>query len=399
MARVWHNGAEFANAHTGLTSIADSGVTGTVTFDTGTMRSGSRSFKCDAGAGNAAADVFLFKSSALDRRNFLSVWFYVPNASGLPSSNAKIIQVTQSGNQQFAVRLTTAGKVQLLDHVDVQIGSDSAGTVATDTWHRIDLGWEISTGAADYAEARLDGVSAAATTTASVSDTAGPTIRFGWVSAPGASKVIYCDDATWNDDTGGVNDTWAGDEHIVVSRPTADSARDASWVAGAGGTTDLWEAVNNAPPVGVDNASATDTSQIKNATSTTTDAYSATMQSYTAAGVPSGATVTAIIAHIESASSSTTGTNDLGVEVTSNPAITEGILSCDAADGTFPTGWFSRQLTVADLPSVTLGTAPVMRVRKNQATTRVYSVCLMALEVSYVEAAASSRGPQVIWIG
>jgi hypothetical protein len=105
---------------------------------------------------------------------------------------------------------------------------------------------------------------------------------------------------------------------------------------------------------------------------------------------------------MEGGNSSTTGTDTLGLSVASNPAIAEATVNIDVNDGTYPTGWNRGATVMSENPSVTLGTAPVMELRKLVATNRTNACCFLGMYVAYTEDTApapSGRGPQVIWIG
>jgi hypothetical protein len=186
-----------------------------------------------------------------------------------------------------------------------------------------------------------------------------------------------------NDSTGSTNNTWVGEHGVVCLLPTADSA-DGNWTAGGGGTS-LFPAVDNVPPVGLaTGASSTDTSQIENASNSVPSNADLTMQSYTAAGVGSDQTIKALYTIIAQGSSSTTGSDTMTHELVSNPAVAaNGTNSVDIVAGTYPSGWNRGQGTITEDPTVTLGTAPVMRVTKTGAVTRIHTVCFMGIMVSY----------------
>jgi hypothetical protein len=390
MTRLGHWGAETGHLH------AEGMVTwsGAAAIVTTAPRSGSRCFQYTASAGNAAALDRLSITTVSGTRYWKTLWFYFPSATGTPSATARLFAMHTAGltANLFGVAITSGGKIQLVQGGATQIGSDSAASVATDTWHRLDVGWEIATAGNDYVEAWFDGVSVASSSGSSLWTTLAGDLLIGQTDGVvgsagfGANKVVRIDDMIFQDNQGSVNNTRSsGDEKVVLLLPTADSARDAGWVTGASGTTSLFEAVNNIPPAGLDNASATSTSQIENAVSTTAQEYDATMTTYSAAGIGAADTITAIYALIEGGNSSTTGSDTIGVSVESNPVIAETTPSIDVNDGTFPTGWLRGATGIVENPTVTIGTAPVMSVRKNIASTRVSTVCFMGMYVSYVE--------------
>lgn len=392
-----HLGAETGHDH--AENLIPSG-SGTVTYDTGTMRSGARSWKFDSTAGNQSISERYTFTGALDTTYYATVWFYIPSASGLPSANTRILAIATGGGVTIAqVGLTTTGKIRLLNQTATQIGSDSSETVTTDTWHRADLSVRVETGSTDEAEVRLNGVSVASTVEA-LNETAPGRVNFGWFGAPGASEVIYIDDFVVNDGAGSVNNTWADDEKVVLLLPTSDSDR-GTWTGGGGGTTNLFEALNNIPPAGLDNAAATDTSQIEDATNPGDWAFF-DCASYASAGIASGDTITCVYGVCEGGNSSTTGTDLLTIGIFANPSADADKVSgsIDINDGTYPTGWNRIATLMTENPSISsVSDQPQLEFLKNVPTTRVAACCFAGVYVSYTEGAAGSRGPQVIWIG
>jgi hypothetical protein len=364
------------------------------TLDTAVKRSGTSSFKCDSTAGSTSSAIVIPANAAttfiaaMGVKYFASCWFYIPSATGLPTTTNRLVNFVNVSTLICAASLTPSGKIRLVDAAAAQIGSDSSATVTTDTWYHLSLATEINTGSTDHAEVQLNGVSVASTTTAALAEVAPTHIRIGFPVSPGVSKVVYLDDIVINDDNGSVHNTWPGDDKVVLLLPTADSARDAGWFAGLSATTNLWDAVDNIPPIGIAPGSATATSQITNAASTTTDVYSATMKTYTAAGIASGDTVTAVQGIVEAANGANSA-DTIGVSIFSNPAVTEVLGSIPSTGSAYPSQWFRLSPSIAENPSLTLGTAPVMRVRKNLAATRRHTVCFMGMYVSYTVAPAA----------
>lgn len=396
MARLFHAGAETGHDHSEfLTAV---GTTGTWAYDTAVKRSGAFSWKATSAVISRRITTL---GGALDTTYFLAIWFYVPSASGMPTTSARIVSMRTSGAAQIAaVQLATTGVVQLVDPANSQIGSDSI-TVTQDAWHRLDLVVRVETGATDEAYLYLDSTLVASTTTGTLAEAGPAHFVFGWITNPGASKVIHFDDLAVNNDTGSVHTTLAGDDKVVLLLPTADSAT-GSWKRGGNGSTDLFNDVNNTPPIGVNASDAVDGTQIFNNLSAAPPySYDATMTTYTAAGVGGSDTVTAVYGVMEGSNNSTTGTDTLDFTGVSNPAIATATVNIDVNDDVYPTGWNRGQTVMAENPSVTLGTAPVLRVTKTLAVNRSNACCLMGLYVSYVAAAPapSGRGPQVIWIG
>jgi hypothetical protein len=388
MAVVLMSGAETADQN------ADSMLTTGSTFSTANPRSGTYAFRCASGGSNVAAHVQSFGSAvaaALDTSYWGRAYYHFTN---LPGTTIRI-WASNTGTQSVSVKLTAAGKLQLWDDVgNAQIGSDSAATLTTGTWYRVEVMWRNNTTAAtDATELRLDGTSVASASNLTFSTTWTST-RWGWHEAPGANLTCDVDDIVINDGNGAANNTWPGDGKVVMLKPISDNARAALWTGGAGGTTNLFEAVNNTPPIGT--ATETDLTQIEHAggAAGTTDAYDANMTSYTTAGVGASDTVDAVQLLAMHGEDIATGTKLLNFEVVSNPAIasTGNVTAGNdiGALGTYPTNWTRHAGTIAQAPSVTKGTSPVMRVRRPETASRVASVCFMAMYVAYTPAVVAT---------
>ncbi len=396
MARLYTAGAEIEAG--GAAGTFEGTQTGSPTRDTGTKRSGAASFKCDSGASVAVYKDFTANSTQSASHTY-SVRAYL-NFTNLPGATVAVLRFSQ----HYSARVTSAGKVQFWDDTTgLQVGSDSAATLSTGTWYRFEI--QIVCGATTFtsAELRLDG-----TTVASDGATAhvwaSGQFRVGWlVTGAGTNKVLYIDDVAINDDTGSSQTSWCGDGKVVLLVPISDNARDAKWTGGAGGTTNLWDAVNNTPPAGLVSASATNTSQIEHAGTAagTTDKYDANLTTYTTAGIASGDTIN-LVQWLESCGEDiATGTKLLDFEVLSNPTIASpGNVTAGldvGAVGTYPTNWdatnkpaSSHKGPITYSPSVTLGTSPVMRVRRPETAARVASVCFMGMYVDYTEFVSES---------
>lgn len=372
MATLLVAGCEAIAPGNGVMSIdnpAAGTVTGTVTRDTSKQRSGRGCYKCDSGAGNAAASLTSWSSgfsSGANKVLYIRAYFCFDQ---LPSSTVKIVESPSVAS----VRLTSGGKLQLFnDNSNTQVGSDSAATIAADgaTYYRVELALTLNAGATQTAamELRLDGTTVASTTGLTIATIPGG-ISYGWIAAPGASKVLYIDDLKNNDSTGAANNTWPGNGKIILMFPISDNARGA-WTGGAGGTTSLFDAVNNIPLGGVAEASATNTSQIKNRTTTNPTNCDLNLDSYTGAGLVAGDTVNYVELWANHGEDPATGTKAGTVTIVSNPAGSAGgsfNYGDDAGlQGTYIGNWrWTNSLastSKVDGPSVTLGTAVVVRI-------------------------------------
>jgi hypothetical protein len=398
MARLWHAGAEIdggvsvAAQNTGPDGL-HSGGTGTASRDTTVFRSGAASWKFVSGT--------TFCSLVPSAPSFVDgvTYFFrlYVNTTTIPTTSCPILTVSAGA---FDCRfLVTTGTVQLFQ-ASVGQGSPSVAAITDGLWHRIELKM-VATATTTWtaAELLLDGGSVG-TWSGSVART--NSWNFGFNSTGGTGCTINIDDVALNDSTGTVNNNYPGDGAVVLLKPTADSAVGTGWVTGAGGSTSLFAAVDNTPPVGVADTG-TATSQIRNATSNATS-YDATMTTYTAAGAGAGATVNAVLPVIATAAPVTTSAKQGTVGVVSNPAITNVALGATGtagafwsglAGGTYGAGWKWSNGTMAEAPSVTLGTAPVMRVTNSTASTRIADVCAMFMYVDYTPAVAAAGIPDV----
>ncbi len=227
------------------------------------------------------------------------------------------------------------------------------------------------------------------------------TFQFGWVEAPGASKVLYLDDYACNDSSGGSQNTWPGSGKVVLLKPGTDSAVGSGWTLGTGtaiagnsGAT----AVKNTPPLGVaDLAAGSDTKQIRNASSATAD-YDTGLDSYTTAGISANDTINVVVPHIITAAPVTTAAKTGQLVLVSNPAGATDSFSTFYSGvnaGTYATGWKTTIGTPQYAPSVTLGTRPVLRADITGGTaTRIAMVCSMGMYVDYTP--APIRAPEIV---
>lgn len=373
---------------------------GTVITEATVVFSGIQSAEYNGGAGAASFNRIRLEADevALTRIYFARVKLQF---AALPAGTVQVLRWANSGTTfMCSLRLTSAGKVQLFNDVAAtQVGSDSAATVAVNTWYTFELSCKISSGSADDdIEGRLDGTSIAASTGLTLGTAVLHIVDCGWIVSPGSgSKQAYADDLIVNDNQGAANNTWPGvDEKIVYCKPISDS-QVGSWTGGAAGTTNLWEAVNNIPPIGT--ATETDLTQIENNVNGGGTNYIATLQSYTTAGVPAGATIKAVQVLCAHGEDIATGAKTGQVKVASNPAGAFKTFTFGddiGALNTWPQTWRGRWTAGEDNPSVTLGTSPTIELDKTDTSTRVASVCALGLYVGYTEAGGVTVSPGAV---
>jgi hypothetical protein len=390
-------------AETNDTLLEGYTAVGALTMVTNIVRSGTRAFKADSGAGNAVAYIGIASGGAV--QGYLRSYIYIPSASGLPTTTALIYTPAVSTTAGFGIKMTTTGTLQLFNlGTGTQIGSDSVA-LTTDAWHAVTMYSTTGVGATDEATLWLDEALVASATGLDTSFDGNQQLDgLGWRSAPGANKVMYIDDVTFNDETGADQNTIPPANKLVLLLPISDNARASLWTGGVGGTTSLFDAVNNTPPIGT--ATETNLTQIEHAggAAGTTDAYDANMTSYATAGLVTGDTVNVVEFQEVDGEDIATGTKKLSFSVVSNPAIASpGQVSAGndiGALGTYSSNWATRQGQGRTYnPSVTLATSPVMRVTRPETASRVASVCFMGIYVDYSPAVATTNKPRRTLLG
>lgn len=384
MARLFTSGNEAKD--TAAAVIDASGVTTTTV-----VRSGLAAWKCDSGNSPGVASV-VQSGGNITMVASTSYWSRAyMRFDNLPASTVSIFAQQAAP----AIRLTSGGVFQLWDMVTVaQVGSDGPTIVAGDgAWHRIELKVVVdATPVMTLMEASVDGVIFASVSVShGFSGNAVPLA--GWATTPGANKVCYVDDYALNDSTGAAQNSYPGEGSIVMLFPTGDSAKGTGWTNDAGTTTNLFDAVDNTPPVGIaDTTASTGLHQIRNATSNANVSYDATMTSYQSAGLGPNDTVTVVVPLIVTGAPTGTGAKQGTVGVVSNPTIanvalgspTAGAFFRDVAAGTYSSGWKLSLGTTTYNPTVTRATSPVMRVTQVTSSTRVSMVAFMGMYVEYI---------------
>lgn len=388
MACVSLNGAEIGidNPAGGSPSLDGAFVSGAFTRDTSTKRSGNAAWKADSTGSNLAANGnFDNYPASVNTTYFFRQYF---NVSQLPGSTVRIFFPSN-----FPIKLTSGGKIQLFNNdTSTQIGSDSAATITTGVWYRLELQVVIGVSNITAVELRLDGVTVASDSGLSVTN--GSSTAFGWLDPPGANKVIYFDDGKINDNTGAANNSWCGDGKLILMTPTSDSQRGV-WTAGAGGTTNLWDALNNIPPAGLASGSATNTSQIKSSSTgsqTSANEYRGDCGTYLAAGIGANDTINVVRVTANHGEEVSTGTKTVLVYAVSNPATagTSGSAGSDAgAEGTWNSNWGWTHDAAQNAPSVTKSSSLVLGIRRTDSGTRLADCDLLAAYVEYTPAVVS----------
>lgn len=388
MARRWTAGAEF-----GLGTAQWDGevASGTVTRDTGTVRSGAGSYKCDSAAG-AAAFFIAPLTPAASVTTFIRIYI---NTAATPTADTIIIQPFGT-DTQASIKMKTDGTLILIVN-NTQQGSASAA-VNDGSWHRVEMSVTCSATNITAAELQVDGVSVATSAT-SIAVSFG-TLFIGWKTSPGASKILYIDDCAMNDSSGAAQTSWPGSGKVVLLLPTSDNARGTGWTTDAAGTTNFFAATDNVPPTGVtDTTAGTGTHQIRNATANANSSVDLNMTTYTAAGIGGSDTINVVTPLVNTSAPVSTSAKAGTIGLVSNPTIanialaaggTTGAFWGGSAAGTWATGWGKWSPgTPTYAPSVTLGTAPVLRITQVTSSTRIAMVDAAGIYVDYTPPSSS----------
>ena len=255
----------------------------------------------------------------------------------------------------------------------------SSAALSTGVWYWVSLKTGVTSGVA----MQIDGVDAI---TGSQSIGLGQWDTLGCFGTEASAIDVYFDDVISS------LAVFLAPSKVGLLVPTADSARSTGWKTGAAGTTSLFAAVDNTPPTGVADPG-TATSQIRNGVAEANGSYDATLTTYTAAGIVTGSTVLGVRPIVAVAAPVATTPKQGTVGVVSNPAIanialeagngTAGAFWNAVAAGTFPTGWKLSRGTLTLSPTVTLGTAPVMRITQVTSNTQTADVAFMGLLVAW----------------
>lgn len=345
-------------------------------FQSSVKRSGTYAFRANPSSVPGVTVSFSHRSAGGTSALLFSSIAFALRIDSLPTSRSNLYL---AGGNADRLEINTDGTLRISSG-GASIETSTSALSADSAWHIItfDVGWSAGSGRRVY----VDGVEWASSSATAA--TAQNSATVGLQSAFNISADVYFDDCRcYDSSTGGAVNL--GNQILLL--PTGDPADRLGWTNGGGGTTSIFEGVNNIPPVGV--AASTDGTKIKHAATGTNRDYVATMQTYTDAGVPAGATVNAVMALCNDGEAVSTGTKAGGIWIASNPAQTAGGSSFDFGNdtatviGTFPTGWVTHYGPVTSAPSVTLGTAPTVTVRKNGSTSREVAVDFLGLYVDY----------------
>lgn len=372
MAVTWLCGFEMGSTGEGTTP------TGAVSVQSSVARTGTYALRINP-TGTTASLQFQSRPAAGGTRSLFTSCRFALRVSTLPGA-----ATTLFSNGSAQLRLNSTGNLIVrTGGIDRATSTDALS--ADGLWHMVefDVAWNAGSGARVYVDGNLWATSSVDAIAAGVA---------GTIGTSGVTCDLYVDDLVFED--GPLSVLW-GAWKVPILLPTSDNSR-GNWTGGAGGTTSLFDAINNQPPVGVAAGSDTNTSQIQNATNATYPTTAAqagdfNCQTYAAAGIVAADTLWAVQMVCNHGEGSATGTKAGGLFIASNPAQASPGLTFDYGDdigaaGTFPTNWKTAIGPVTAAPSVTLATAPVARVYKNDASTREGHVDFAGIYVAYTPA-------------
>jgi len=362
----------------------DHTMVGTVTYQSTTARTaGGRAMQCAPGS------------------NFTQIRDYT-HTDGQPTWARFYFRFTSNPNAInsiwiWRINALTAGELRLETDGTMTL-RNSAGTViatsaalATDTWYRIETKIVVNAGTGTgELELLIDGVLVGGSTSTSTRTALSPvTHRVGHCTSNDTANTVYIDDLAINDHTGTDQAGYPGPGTVALLTPVSDNTKGAGWVAGGAGAT-LYPAVANIPPAGLVTGSATNTSQIKNATATTNSVYSANCLVPAYTGMTAGQKCVLAQGIARVSCDDATGTNLMEIECFT-PAIAAvqidaelGAVAANESDAT--PGWKTGRTLVTYNPSIESLTSCVTGVRKITNSARQHQADQIGVLIEYRDA-------------
>lgn len=376
-------------------SISTTG--GTPSVQSTTVHSGTYALRTQATSAAQVGVIFSSRAAAGTLRSiYQSMRFYMrfPTLPAVASFGTFMSGCGTGVNGTLSLAMTSTGQLALRSGGVSR--ATSVSTLSTNTWYRIefDAGWSSGSGMRVY----VDGVQFASDATADTGVTTTTAVSLGWLS-PTVTWDVYYDDIVF--ENAALGSVRTADYSFAMLTPTGDSAA-GGWKR-PDGTTGTGLSTELVTPLAGNASTVNGTGKrIENIVSSTTDNYDATMQSYTAAGVPAGAVVNSVMAVTNTAQAVTTGSPKAGaVVIVSNPSgqtentfdygipngtggsTTANVMATNVAGASATSGWGTNHGPVTSSPTVTLGTAPVARVGKRIASTREVDVDFLGIYADY----------------
>lgn len=365
MAHRYFTGFGLQAAHADGLSFTNAGA---ITYNTSTVRNaGSTSLRVTPSA-VALTYATVNMTNTVDATVFNRFYVYVP---ALPSANVALLEVG-NGTNWHDLTLMTDGTILLETNIGTMVQSVSAVPVAT--WIRIESSALVSSTTTDTFEARIYGGDST-----SPLFTVGPTTQawqnvginyesLGALTGAALTWDVYYSDWAFNDSTGSSQTSWRGPGRVFTLRPTGAGTAgtaEANWTKPGGATTTKETAVDNTPPLY--QADSTNVAQaetmLRNATAASSDTTHA-VTTYTAAGVAATDTVQ-VVQPLAVLGSSVTTAKSGTLGTPSNPTIAQLTVAYPTTVASATATTWSRVLgSISYAPSVTLGTAPNIRLNR-----------------------------------
>jgi len=236
MARLWTCGAELqtATANIEFTAI----VTNAPAIETTIKRSGNAAFRI---ANASATEGIRQLHTAVQGSYFFRMYLYIV---AMPTATKFIAGFSITGTYKVALRLTSAGNLQLYNNEDsAQVGSNSSA-LSAGTWYRVEMACNSTTLASTAVSARIDGTEFASGT---IDITATPTSVMFAETTGDATLDYIVDDLAINDNSGSFQNSFPGEGEVIVLRPSAVGDV-ATWARGGTDTGANWSQVSEVPP-------------------------------------------------------------------------------------------------------------------------------------------------------
>lgn len=365
MARTLLMGFETGRPQTDQ-SNTNWGTTNGVTSDTSIVRTGTYSLKVVAASATNCS--LSFGYAAPD--DWMRVYVRV---TARPATTARAL-IGASGS--VLVKLNANGTLSYTNPAGSLIGTSTTALTDTARWYMVEVTGATGT---SVPVLKIDGNT----------EVTGSPSAWNLITLLGANDSVADTYTAYFDDLSRDSAGFPGSGKLVLLAPTSLSAG-GSWTNGAGSTPVTTAGVATYPPPGLASASETNTSNIESATNSATDNCDFNCTTYAAAGIVAADTITAVAPVARTGEDIATGTKLFGLLIVSNPATGEeqfnvgsdfGAHGSDQAAGSL---WCTNYGTPVGSPSVTLGTAPVLRIGKRTATTRVICVDFLGIYVEYI---------------
>lgn len=162
----------------------------------------------------ANADVAITTVALRDAGSRASFYIYL---AALPTATATIASTLATSTNQIAIKVTSAGVLQLWRGNTAQVGSNGA-TLSTGTWYRISLAFTIATTTVNEVRLFVDGSSSVSVSNITLSATGATRLRIGNIEND--STLDFRSSDHYIDDGSQLNDT--GDIWVTAKRPNAN---------------------------------------------------------------------------------------------------------------------------------------------------------------------------------